>query len=171
MERKLGQLLPCDDAQAVRVVSREVRGPLTGPAQGDDDPLPGPLEVEVAEVAVRGSATGRGDALARVGRERRLQRLVVVRLAGASDVVVQEELALLATLETSIKTLETLDDRRVGVPAIPEVHGPLHDGEVAVLDADATNLKARLGVAVGTRSACPAVVQRLTRLCEAPAGQ
>ena len=83
--------------------------------------------------------------------QRRDVRLVVVGRTGAARVVVQDELALFAALETGIDGLYFRQQRRVDRAFVLEIDRPFHRGKIAILDRRPADHEAGLGIGIDDR--------------------
>jgi len=171
VKHEVGLLLPRHHPYASAILPQEVRRPLSWPAESDDDARPRPFEVEVAEIAVRRPPAGGADPLVDHRSQRRLEGLIVVRLAGAAHIVVQNESILDARSEAGIEPLQALDERRVRRAGVPQGDRPLDHREVSIGDAHAPHLEPSAGVRVGACPAGSALADGLGSLGELPAGQ
>ena len=63
--------------------------------------------------------------------------------------MVQYELPVSAPLDPRIQRLDLLENRRVFLPFVLKVHGPLDGREIAVGHCHASHSQSRLGVGIG----------------------
>ena len=77
---------------------------------------------------------------------RGLERLVIVRLGRRPALVVEDERRALRNRQLPVQPLDLLEDRRGLVPRVRERDGPFDVGEIAVHDADTSNLELRFRV-------------------------
>lgn len=156
LERQVCYLLSGADAQGSAGIPGKRRRPLAGPSHDDHQPAVGGHEVIVRERPVAASTSDRREPLDGVGNQRPLERLIKVWGGGVAFPVVKDELLLrlLPTLECHIQPLDLLQDRRVLLPIVLEVHRPFRRKEVGVIDRHAADFEARSGV--GPRHGAPA---------------
>ncbi len=115
------------------LVTHEGTRPLPRPADRENQPAAGPLQVEVGPSfgAVGGASAVGGESIARARPERPLVRLIALRRAPITFVAVEHELTLTPSFELRIQRLDVLQDRRVRLPGILEINRPFSRREIA----------------------------------------
>ena len=137
-----GQFLPAAHMQAVDGVARELGCPLARPADDDDEPFAGPLQVEVRKAHAGGPPAGGGETVLGFRLQRQPFGFVAAGAAIIPGMMVENELALTGARQDQIHRLEIRHDRRVLRAGVLEVYHPLDGREITILDANAAHLQA-----------------------------
>jgi len=175
MEHEAGALLTTTDAQPLAGIALQTHPPLAWPTKRDDGSAPIPLQVQIGELELGWTSASASDGDRLLWRESLVEWLVAVVGAVVATDAMQGELAVGRSREAEVHRLEVGDDGCVLSALVREVEGPLHDGEVAVLDGEHANGKPGVGICEGHgvlgASPVPRVLDSGRRTLDGPATQ
>ena len=110
-QHQVRKLLAGDDPQAALGVAGERCRPLPRPADGQDQPAAGHLQVVIGECLIGAPSARRRQAKPGVGRQDLFQRLIEIGPAGIALVVLEQEFALRLALELDVDGLDVREQR------------------------------------------------------------
>src|SRR5579883_2203176 len=149
MQNEMGQLLASANLEPSPVVACKLCGPLPWPSQSDDDPLAGPLDIEIAKIAICGTPSYAGQFPCRLRSKNGLDRCIVSWSCRAALEIVKNELPTPVALQARIPSFNVLQNGRVASASIFKVERPLFRRKIVIRDADAPNHQPRFGVGIG----------------------
>src|SRR5579875_3613619 len=142
MQNEMGQLLASANLEPSPVVACKLCGPLPWPSQSDDDPLAGPLDIEIAKIAICGTPSYAGQFPCRLRSKNGLPTPVA--------------------LQARIHSFNVLQNGRVASASIFKVERPLYRRKIVIRDADPPNHQPRFGVGIGEVIFRPLCIEFLT---------